>query len=291
MAIGCEDFDTLSIIFKKWLLEFRNSDTYPIMVRTSYNVQIDNEAEQHIYSLAQLIEILPTLHPTTNAWVNFYGNDNLGYQYYFDIYWEIEYSTFMGMQIINERVNNPLPDVQIVNLTEDYLNKDILIAKVDYMTFEYRGFYSMNVTNKLNEGTEIPFIADYMSPGDDGYIKLYYRDESNLLMDGDIIWMGCGELHFPETFIKGKSSGTYTPEFTQYPGNEKISFINHYGNYTTEIDFPETDLHYVWQTLSDCEEFMSYYNQTYKKVAVYPYTPSVGVGDPYDWYYLVFVER
>ena len=291
MVIGCEDFDTLSIIFKKWLLEFRNSDIYPIMVRTSYNVQIDNDAEQHIYSLAQLIEILPTLHPTTNAWVNFYGNDNLGYQYYFDIYWEIEYSTFMGMQIINERVNNPLPDVQTVNLTEDYLNKDILIAKVDYMTFEYRGFYSMNVTNKLNEGNEIPFIADYMSPGDDGYIKLYYRDESNLLMDGDIMWMGCGELHFPETFVKGNSSGTYTPEFTQYPGNEKISFINDYGNYTTEIDLPETDLHYVWQTLSDCEEFMSYYNQTYKKVAVYPYTPSVGVGDPYDWYYLVFVER
>lgn len=291
ISIGCENFDTLSIIFKKWLLEFKHSDAYPIMVRTTYDVQIDNEAEPNINSLEQLIEILPTFHPTTRAWVYFYGIDNRGYWYHFYIDWENEISKYIGMQIINERVNEPLPDVPTVNLTDEYLDKDILIAKVDYMTFEYRGFYSMNVTNKLSEGNEIPFFADYMSPGDDGYIKLYYRDESNLLMFGTIMWMGCGVLHFPETFVKGNSSETHITGNSQYPGNEKISFINDNGIYTMEINHTETDLHYVWQTLSDCEEFMSYYNQTHKKVAVYPYTPSVGVGDPYDWYYLVFVER
>jgi hypothetical protein len=175
------------------------------------------------------------------------------------------------------------------------LDKDILIAKVDYMTFEYGGFYSMNVTNKQNEGNEIPFLAEYMSPGDFGYIKFYYRDETNLLMDGSIIWAGCGALNFPETFVKSNSSSTYVPEYTMKRGlsfpSDRISYIGVDGSYAQDVDESDNDLGYIWQTLSAQEEFMSYYEQTSKKVAVFLYQPSVGVGDPYDAYYMVFVER
>ena len=39
------------------------------------------------------------------------------------------------------------------------------------------------------------------------------------------------------------------------------------------------------------EEFQHYYGNSSKKVAVYLYTPSVGIGDPADAYYLVFTEQ
>jgi hypothetical protein len=39
------------------------------------------------------------------------------------------------------------------------------------------------------------------------------------------------------------------------------------------------------------QEFQHYYANSHKKVAVYLYTPSVGIGNPADWYYLVFVEQ
>lgn len=291
MKVQSNDIDTLSAIFMKWLLEIKNSSSFPLLVRESYEID-DDGAYMTFDNIDQFIDAISSAQPSSELDVEIYVNDNQGYTYNLYI---AGWANAVYMQIINERVNTPLPEVPTVNLTEEYLGKDILIAKVDYMTFEYGGFYSMNVTNKQNEGNEIPFLADYMYPGDFGYIKLYYHDESNLLMDGSIIWSGCGELNFPETFVKGSNSSTYVPEYTMKRGlsfpSDRISYIDDDGSYVQDVDESDNDLGYIWQTLSTQEEFMSYYEQTSKKVAVYLYTPSLGVGDPYDAYYMVFVER
>ena len=76
-----------------------------------------------------------------------------------------------------------------------------------------------------------------------------------------------------------------------YPGQSKIAFINDEGHYCTVNAAQEVGLQRIWQTLSKQEEFQHYYNNTHKKVAVYLYTPSMGLGDPADWYYLVFTEQ
>lgn len=287
------DIDTLLIIFKKWLTEIRYSNSYPLFVREHYSMHFGG-SYQYFDTPEHLIEALETVELSSdNISVSFEANDNQANKYSLTMYGRSLHGVYM--QIMNERINNPLPEVPTVNLTEEYLEKDILIAKVDYMTFEYGGFYSMNVTNKQNEGNEIPFLADYMSPGDFGYIKLYYRDQSNLLMDGSIVWAGCGALNFPETFVKGGNVDTYVPEYTMKRGlsfpSDRISYIDADGSYVQDVDESDNDLGYIWQTLSAQDEFMSYYEQTSKKVAVYLYQPSVGVGDPYDWYYMVFVER
>jgi len=294
LTVKNNDFDTLFAVFKNWLLDMRNSSSYLQLNRTSYEYSIGwGNGSQNFNSPEELLAALESLPPTSD-FINasFAAYDNEAYWYNLSLMGRMN---GVYLQIRNERINNPLPEVPTVNLTEEYLEKDILIAKVDYMTFEYGGFYSMNVTNKQNEGNEIPFLADYMSPGDFGYIKLYYRDQSNLLMDGSIIWAGCGELNFPETFVKGNSSNTYVPEYTMKRGlsfpSDRISYIDADGSYVQDVDESDNDLGYIWQTLSAQEEFMSYYEQTSKKVAVYLYQPSVGVGDPYEWYYMVFVER
>lgn len=294
LSVKNDDFDTLFAVFKNWLLDMRNSSSYLQLNRTSYEYSIGwGNGYQTFDSPEQFLDALESLQSIDDInQASFAAYDNEAYWYSLNLSGHMK---GVYLQIRNERINNPLPEVPTVNLTEEYLEKDILIAKVDYMTFEYGGFYSMNVTNKQNEGNEIPFLADYMSPCDFGYIKLYYRDQSNLLMDGSIIWAGCGELNFPETFVKGNSSNTYVPEYTMKHGlsfpSDRISYIDADGSYVQDVDESDNDLGYIWQTLSEQEEFMSYYEQTSKKVAVYLYTPSVGLGDPYEWYYMVFVER
>ncbi len=293
MRVESDEIDKLMSVFRTWLVEIQHSEAYHHIVRASYSTHIDN-SYQHFDSMEQLVDALNNVSPESEGYVSFAAYDDMAYNYDLSL-WLDDNRSVIFMQIMNERINNPLPEVQTVNLTEEYLGKDILIAKVDYMTFEYGGFYSMNVTNKQNEGNEIPFLAEYMSPGDFGYIKFYYRDETNLLMDGSIIWAGCGALNFPETFVKGNSSSTYVPEYTMkrslsFP-SDRISYIGVDGSYTQDVDESDNDLGYIWQTLSAQDEFMSYYEQTSKKVAVFLYQPSVGVGDPYEWYYLVFVER
>ena len=295
MKLESSNIDTLSAIFKKWLLEILHSSSYPLLVREGYSMRNGNSGYQYVDTPEQLLEALESVDPSSdNIVFSFSANDSQAYEYSLHLRYG-QWNPSVYMQIINERVNTPLPEVPTVNLSEGYLDKDILIAKVDYMTFEYGGFYSMNVTNKQDEGNEIPFLADYMSPNDGGYVKLYYRDESNLLMYGTIIWNGCGELNFPDTFVKGGNVGTYVPEYTMKRGlsfpSDRISYIDVDGSYIQDIDESDNDLGYIWQTLSAQDEFMSYNNQTSKKVAVYLYQRSVGVGDPYEWYYMVFVER
>jgi hypothetical protein len=170
---------------------------------------------------------------------------------------------------------------------ETDLNKNILISRVDYLTFAYKGFYAMNVQNPVSSGDEIPFVAQYQSPGDFGWFKLFYQTTDNLLAHGSIIWMGCGKLMFPESFKAGQTLSNGLP----YPGQSKIAFINNEGLYCTVDSAQEVNLQRIWQTLSKQVEFQHYYNNSSKKVAVYLYTPSVGIGNPADAYYLVFTEQ
>lgn len=143
----------------------------------------------------------------------------------------------------------------------------------------------MKVTDKLNKGDEIPFVSDYHAPSDFGYIKLYYRNTDNLLMDGSIVWSGCGALTFPDHFRAGLPIDAGLP----YPGQSLFAYINDGGHYETVTD--DEELKYIWKSVSKQKEFQHYYANSSKKVAVYLYTPSVGVGDPADAYYLVFTEQ
>ena len=48
---------------------------------------------------------------------------------------------------------------------------------------------------------------------------------------------------------------------------------------------------HIWQSVSYQKEFQHYYGNSNKKVAVFLYTPSVGLFNPDAAYYLVFVEQ
>lgn len=279
------NFDILKQLFGQWMNEIRSSAAYTHLVRSSFSLSTGwGNGIQHFNTPEELLSAVANIPSTPDDGMNasFYGNDIYANRYSLVLMPDLN---GVFMQIINSRAEQPSDDFTESDLQETDLQKHILISKVDYLTFRYKGFYALNVTNKLNSGNEIPFVSQYQAPGDFGYIKLFYRNTNNLLMDGTIIWSGCGELNFPDNFRAGLPMDNGLP----YPGQSRISFINNGGHYETVTD--ERDLQYIWQSVSRQKEFQHYYGNSSKKVAVYLYTPSVGVGNPADAYYLVFTEQ
>ena len=283
LTLRDSDFDILKTGFIQWLTEARNSVAYTHLVRSGFELSTGWGNGYQSFSTPE--ELIAALIPTPQAdgmSASFYGNDYYANQYSLVM---MPYLNGVYMQITNPRAGQPSDDFTESDLETADLQKHILISKVDYLTFRYKGFYALNVTNKQNSGDEIPFVAEYHAPSDFGYVKLFYRNTDNLLMDGTIIWSGCGELSFPDHFRAGLPMDNGLP----YPGQSRFAFINDLGQYETVTD--ENELKYIWQSVSRQKEFQRYYGNSSKKVAVYLYTPSVGIGDPADWYYLVFTEQ
>lgn len=286
MVVHNSEFTIQRQVFAQWMNEIRNSVAYTKLVRSSFELSTGWEnGIQHFNTPEELLAALANIPSTPDNGMDalFYGNDIYANRYSLVLMPDLNGGVYM--QIVNSRAGQPSDDFTESNLHETDLQKHILISKVDYLTFRYKGFYALNVTNKLNSGTEIPFVSQYQGTGDFGYIKLFYRNTNNLLMDGTIIWAGCGHLNFPDNFRAGLPMDNGLP----YPGQSRIAFINDGGHYETVTD--ERELQYIWQSVSRQKEFQHYYGNSSKKVAVYLYTPSVGVFNPSEAYYLVFTEQ
>ena len=272
-------------VFAQWIQEMQQSAAYKNMVRSHYQLRVgwDVNGKHNFSQPDELLASLDTLSVSLdNMSAGFDSNDKFANQYSIFLHPQLG---GVYLQIINQRVGQPSDDFTESDLQETDLHKHILISKVDYLTFRYKGFYALNVNNKQTEGKDIPFIAEYVSPADFGSIKLFYGTKNNLLIDGTIVWNGCGRLAFPEQF----RAGLPTNAGVAYPGAEHIAMIGDDGQYLPLSN--EREIKYIWESVSKQKEFQHYYTNSTKKVAVYLYTPSVGLMNPADAYYLVFVEQ
>jgi hypothetical protein len=43
--------------------------------------------------------------------------------------------------------------------------------------------------------------TEYGAPGDFGWIKVYFSEIDELLFHGNIVWMGCGDIIYPATWL------------------------------------------------------------------------------------------
>ena len=81
---------------------------------------------------------------------------------------------------------------------EPFTDGNVLMLKVDYLTNTFEGGYEFsfdNIPNSFN------IRKEYRAPGDFGYIKYYYYETSDLLFYGTIIWMGEGEIYYPQNLL------------------------------------------------------------------------------------------
>ena len=283
MVVKNNDYTILESVFKQWIQELADSKAYNNLVRSSYSLSVGMGNGKRTFSTPEaLLAALDTITSTESVSASFYGNDIYANNY------ELVLDSYLKgvfMDINNPRAGQPSDDFTESDLKESDLKKDLLISKVDYLTFQYKGFYALNVSGKEKNGSLIPIIPEYQAPGDFGFIKLYYRNKNNLLMDGTIVWNGCGQLTFPKRF----RAGLPVEETIPFPGIERFAQLSDDGKYI-ESNSPK-DLQYIWQSVSNQKEFQHYYGNSTKRVAVYLYAPSVGLFNPYVAYYLVFVEQ
>lgn len=285
MVSRSNDFSILKSVFKQQLTDMRQSATYNNLLRSSYSLKPSLSKGKTAFATPE--ELLAALEPITEPEdkymdASFGGNDCFATRY--ELILDPSFNA-VYLQMWNSRAGQPSDDFTESDLNEEDLSKHILISKVDYLTFRYKGFYALNVNGKSDSGTEIPIRSEYVAPCDFGRIKLFYNDKSNLLLDGTIIWSGCGRLEFPENF----RAGLPLENGLAFPGQERFAFIGDDGKYTTVND--ERDLQHIWESVSKQKEFQYYYANSSKKVAVYLYTPSVGMMDPDVACYFVFTEQ
>ncbi|TDS55298.1 hypothetical protein [Myroides indicus] len=158
---------------------------------------------------------------------------------------------------------------------------EVLLLKVGYMSNNFEGGTELSFT-KLS--TDFNLVPEYVSPGDFGSIKMIYSDIDEVLFDGTIHWMGLGKRTFPEELQTADSFLITETEDYVYPPNGIHNVFNPGGE--------AFDYDVVWGAIQNVKKVREYLvDNSNAEVKLFLYTPSVGDGNPYDWYWVVFVKK
>lgn len=159
----------------------------------------------------------------------------------------------------------------------------MLVLKVDHETYKFEGAHEY-LFHRASQNTDtIPISMYYNPPGDFGSVEMFYQPTGETFFAGTIIWMGLGKISTPHKFNPASAyskSGIKVP----VPGSNKIQQINHPREAKQPLDVAK-----VWSGIEDLD-VVKYYMNKGAHVGIYKYTPSVGIGDPNDWDYMVFLH-
>lgn len=164
--------------------------------------------------------------------------------------------------------------------TTDEPNK-VLLLKVDYLTNIFQGGKETTYTENSNSFT----ISHQSVPAADfGNIKLKYDEINQIIFDGDIIWMGLGQIHYPQNMLAANQFQIVLTDDIIFP--------------TTSFNpiLPQSNLgnnyNQVWMAVQNLVKVRQYLiSNPAGVVHLYLYTPSVGVGNPADWKWIVLMKN
>ena len=80
-------------------------------------------------------------------------------------------------------------------------NNSLILIKVDYLTYNFEGYYEIPINEIDYSNDSIPLSVNYFPPGDFGSIELIYNNSISVF-NGTIVWMGLGQILYPENFEK-----------------------------------------------------------------------------------------
>lgn len=165
------------------------------------------------------------------------------------------------------------------------LNNDaptqVLMLKVDYTTYAFEGGTEFGFSKQSDNFT---ITNEYKKPGDFGSVKLIYDELNETLFEGTIHWMGLGEMTFPKKLQSPEEFDfTITQDFV-YPKN---GFENVFNPTNQKYEYDK-----VWASVQGIVKAREYLHENpNQKVKIFLYTPSVGVGDPLDWDWIIYLKK
>jgi hypothetical protein len=166
---------------------------------------------------------------------------------------------------------------------EDNTGKEnkILLLKVDYTTNTFEGGKELLFAQPAETFT---ITNKYKEPGDFGSIKLFYSEINETLFYGTIVWMGCGKISYPENWLPAEDFVRTADKNYVFPANGFENIFNPFDN--------TFDYNIVWGYIQNIIKLREYLQSNpSQKVKLFLYQPSVGVGDPKDWKWILFLKK
>ena len=157
---------------------------------------------------------------------------------------------------------------------------NLLTLKVDFLTNKFEGGKE---TAYNTNSTTFTITNEYDPPLDFGNIKLRYKELNEIIFDGDIIWMGRGEIRYPQNLLPASDFDTTTSNIPVLPS---MGFENVFKPYNDSIDYIP-----IWNSVQKLTKVREYLNSNKNaSVKLFLYTPSVGIGNPADWDWIIFMK-
>lgn len=155
----------------------------------------------------------------------------------------------------------------------------VLVLKVDVMTNAFEG------------GKELTFAPtntftiekQYVPPADFGFIKFNFQELNLPIFEGTIHWMGMGNIIYPNNFEPASSfnliNTLVAPPMPIFENLHNISNVAY--NYQP-----------IWNAIAYLEKVNQYIgsNPT-ATVKIFQYTPDVGIGNPANWKWIIFIKN
>ena len=119
-------------------------------------------------------------------------------------------------------------------------------------------------------------------------MQLYYDELDEKIFDGTIIWMGKGEMSFPEQLNSPNTFATLTTPIQQ-PDDSSIELVQYH-----EFSYYPENIYYtsIWNAIDNLKIVKSYRTSNPNaKINLFLYTPSVGIGDPADWDWYIYLKN
>lgn len=157
----------------------------------------------------------------------------------------------------------------------------VLLLKVDYLTNTFQGGKETTFAENSNSFT----ISHQSIPAVDfGNIKLKYNEINQILFDGDIIWMGLGQIHYPQNMLAANQFDAVLTADIVFPTT----------NFNHILPEPNLSNNYnqVWMAVQNLVKVRQYLISNPSGVVhLYLYTPSVGIGNPADWKWIILMKN
>ncbi|MBD3582595.1 hypothetical protein [Flavobacterium selenitireducens] len=172
-------------------------------------------------------------------------------------------------------------DASPANTIDPVDGNKLLMLKVDYTTNTFEGGKEFTFEQAT---TDFTVTHEYQEPGDFGWVKLYYDELDTEIFYGEIHWMGLGQLHFPDAFDPAGSFEHVLTDDYQTPLNGFENVFNPSGQ--------EFDYHQPWSHVQGLVKVRQYLQANPTATAkIFLYTPSVGIGNPADWDWIILLKN
>ena len=158
---------------------------------------------------------------------------------------------------------------------------NVLVLKVDYTTNQFEGGKELAFTDTSSNMT---ITHQYVAPADFGSIKLTYQELNEILFDGTIVWAGLGQVNYPQNLL----------DSTQFERTMTADYVTPSAGFENVFNPDGTAFNYnpIWTSVQSLIKVRQYlYANPNATVKIFLYTPSVGIGNPAEWDWFIFMKK